>query len=277
MLTRPPSGGRREPPPRPPEVAALPGLVAEHRASGFSGEIVALEAGMVVLRDWRDRERSFPLRPGAFLVDDRPATLVPAARAVAAARPVQPRTTASGALAGPTRPARVASPHRIWVEGLHDAELLEKVWGDELREAAVVVEPVHGADDLPARVRTFRPGPDRRLGVLLDHLVPGSKEQRIADELAAPHVLVTGHPYVDVWEGVRPRVVGLAAWPRVPRGTDWKTGVCAALGEGEPPVFWRRLLGAVTSYADLEPGLVGAVERLLDFVVELPDEGASAD
>lgn len=277
MLTRPPSRGRREPPPPPPEVAALPGLVAEHRASGFSGEIVALEAGMVVLRDWRDRERSFPLRPGAFLVDDRPATLVPAVRAGGAARPRGTLTTASGALAEPPRPARVASPHRIWVEGLHDAELLEKVWGDELRAAAVVVEPVHGADDLPSLVRAFRPGPRRRLGVLLDHLVPGSKEQRIADELAAPHVLVTGHPYVDVWEGVRPHVLGIAAWPQVPRGTDWKTGVCAALGEDDPPVFWRRLLGAVTSFRDLEQGLVGAVEQLLDFVVELPDEGGSAD
>ena len=37
-------------------------------------------------------------------------------------------------------------------------------------------------------------------------------------------MLVTGHPYVDVWEAVKPATVGIRAWPQVPRGTDWKTG-----------------------------------------------------
>lgn len=236
--------------------------MAEHRESGFSGEVVAIEAGAVILRDWRGRERTFPLSPGAFLVDDRPATLVRPAAA-----PAGPVVTASGAIsAGPSR-ARVAVPHRIFVEGVHDADLLEKVWGEELREAAVVVEPMHGADDLAGIVRGFAPGPERRLGVLLDHLVDGSKEQRLAAGIRDPHVLVTGHPFVDVWAGVRPRAVGMAAWPDVPRGTDWKTGVCAALGEKDPRTFWPRLLGSVSTYADLEPELVGAVERLLDFLI----------
>jgi hypothetical protein len=261
--------GRRPRPEPPREVPAVPGTIAEHRASRFSGEVVMIEAGAVVLRDWRDRERSFPLRPGAFLVDDRPATLVRPERA-AGARPA-PRVTASGSVAVPRQPARVASPNRIFVEGVHDAELLEKVWGDDLREGAIVVEPMHGADDLPDLVRTFDPGPRRRLGVLLDHLVDGSKESRIAAQVTSPHVLVTGHPYVDVWQGVRPHVVGLDAWPVIPRGTHWKTGICAALGEPEPAVLWRRLLGSVRTYADLEPDLVGAVERLLDFLVDLPE------
>ena len=43
-------------------------------------------------------------------------------------------------------------------------------------------------------------------------------------------MLVTGHPYIDIWQAVRPAAVGIAAWPTVPRGVDWKTGVCAALG-----------------------------------------------
>jgi hypothetical protein len=30
--------------------------------------------------------------------------------------------------------------------------------------------------------------------------------------------------------------------------------------------LWKRLLGQVGSYADLEPSLVGAVESLIDFV-----------
>jgi hypothetical protein len=154
------------------------------------------------------------------------------------------------------------------VEGKHDAELLEHVWGDDLRELGIVVEPLHGADDLAAAVGEFRPGGQRRLGVLLDHLVSGSKESRIAATVDHPSVLITGHPFVDVWAGIRPKVVGLQAWPDVPRGQPWKEGICATLGvplEG----FWPRLRNQVTTYADLEPELVGAVERLIDFVAEV--------
>jgi hypothetical protein len=65
---------------------------------------------------------------------------------------------------------------------------------------------------------------------------------------------------------VRPRAAGIEAWPRVPPGRPWKEGVCAALGITDPQTMWRRLLNSVGSYADLEPELVGAVERLVDFV-----------
>lgn len=259
--------GRQRPAAREPrEVPAAPGTIVEDRPSGFSGEVVRVEQGSVVLRDWRDRERAFPLRPGRFLVDDEPATLV-RAPARKARGDSEPRVTPSGAIAGAARPAQVAKPHRIYVEGLHDAELIEKVWGEELREAAIVVEPIGGADEAPEAVRRFGPGPDRRLGVLLDHLVDGSKEARIAQRINDAHALVTGHPYVDVWQGVRPRAVGLDAWPQIPKGQDWKAGICAALGESEPAALWRRLLRAVDSIADLEPGLVGAVEQLLDFLI----------
>lgn len=272
---------RRATPPPPQEVPATPGTIAEHRASGVSGEVVRVESGAVVLRDWRGRERAFPLRPAAFLVDDRPTTLVSPARATARRdadhredRDATQRWSASGARTPVRAAAKVASPHRILVEGTHDAELLERVWGDELREAAVVVEPLGGADHLAAAVRAFGPGRDRRLGVLLDHLVPGTKEHRLAQEVRQPWVLVTGHPFVDVWQGVRPHVAGLSAWPEVPKGQDWKAGICAALGEPEPALLWRRLLRSVRTYADLERDLVGAVERLLDFLIEpsAPDE-----
>jgi hypothetical protein len=66
---------------------------------------------------------------------------------------------------------------------------------------------------------------------------------------------------------VKPAVVGIPAWPAVPRGEDWKTGVCARLGVN-PATMWPRILASVRSYADLEPPLVGAVERLIDFVTE---------
>jgi hypothetical protein len=248
----------------PAEVAAVHGLRVEHRATGFAGAVVDIEATSVTVRDTRGRQRHFRLTPGAFHVDGRRVTLVRPRRASA---PHQARElTASGSIASQDTGPRVARASRIYVEGTHDAELLEKVWGDDLRAAGVVVEPLGGIDGLATAVGAFAPGPGRRLGVLVDHLVPGSKEQRIVDTVRHPQVLVTGHPYVDVWQGVRPRTVGIASWPHVPRGQPWKDGVCAALGIAEPPQFWRRLLRSVTSYADLEQPLVGAVERLLDFV-----------
>ena len=79
-------------------------------------------------------------------------------------------------------------------------------------------------------VREFAPSAQRRLGVLVDHLVAGSKESRIAATVRSPHVLITGHPFVDVWAGVRPKVLGLQEWPEVPRGQSWKHGLCEALG-----------------------------------------------
>ncbi len=36
--------------------------------------------------------------------------------------------------------------------------------------------------------------------------------------------------YVDIWQCVRPKALGIDGWPDVPRGEDWKTGVCRRLG-----------------------------------------------
>jgi hypothetical protein len=160
----------------------------------------------------------------------------------------------------------VARASRIWVEGKHDAELVERVWGHDLRVEGVVVEPLDGVDDLPARVAAFAPGPARRLGVLVDHLVAGSKQSRVVARVTDPNVLVTGHPYVDVWQAVKPAAVGIAAWPVIGKGQPWKEGVCAALGWGETWEGWRRVLAAVDSYAELEVPLLAGVERLIDFV-----------
>ncbi|KUH35472.1 MULTISPECIES: DUF3097 domain-containing protein [Streptomyces] len=246
-----------------PEVPAEPDLVVEEAGSGFCGAVVRCEAGTVTLEDRFGKHRVFPLVPRGFLLEGRVVTLVrPASGA-----PARPSRTASGSLAVPGARARVARAGRIYVEGRHDAELVERVWGDDLRIEGVVVEYLEGVDDLPAIVRDFRPGPDARLGVLVDHLVPGSKESRIAASVTDPHVLVVGHPYVDVWQAVKPSSLGIPAWPAVPRGEDWKTGVCRALGWPENTgAAWQRILGAVRSYRDLEPELLGAVERLIDHV-----------
>ncbi len=248
----------------PPPVAAEPGLVVEDSAGEFCGAIVGCEKDAVTLEDRHGRRREFPLT-GTFLLEGRRVALV---------RPVQgqrtrtgPARTASGSVAAPTGRARVARASRIYVEGQHDAELVEKVWGDDLRDVGVVVEPLHGVEDLPTIVAEFGPEPGRRLGVLVDHLVDGSKESKIAARVAGEHVLVVGHPYVDVWAAVKPASVGIARWPDVPRHEPWKQGVLAALGWApDPAAGWRRILGRVRSYADLEPAFLGRVEELIDFV-----------
>ncbi len=245
-----------------PEIEAEPDLVVEDADSGFCGAVVGFESGAVVLEDRFGKRRLFPLEPAAFLLDGEPVTLVKPA-----AGPTRPRFTASGSVAVRTG-ARVARAGRIWVEGIHDAALVEKVWGDDLRVEGVVVEPLSGIDDLAAAVRTFRPGSDARLGVLVDHLVAGSKESRIVASVTSPHVLVTGHPYVDVWQAVKPARLGIEKWPVIPPGRPWKEGVCAALGVAEPADMWRRILGSVRTYKDLETPLINSMERLIDFVTE---------
>lgn len=252
-----------------PEVPAEVDLVVEEVTTGFCGAVIRCEktaqGPTVTLEDRFGKHRVFPMEPRGFLLEGRVVTLVrptPASRA-----PQAPARTASGSIAVPGARARVARAGRIYVEGRHDAELVERVWGDDLRIEGVVVEYLEGIDDLPAIVSSFAPGPDARLGVLVDHLVPGSKESRIAAEVTGDHVLVVGHPYIDVWEAVKPSSVGIPSWPRVPRGQDWKTGVCRGLGWPENTgAAWQRILGSVRSYKDLEPALLGRVEELIDFV-----------
>ena len=258
-----------------PEVELATGMVVTHLGSRFKGAVVRTEGDAVVLRSANSgMERLFRLLPGAFSVEGRQVTLrrPTPRRPDSAGGGAAAVRTASGSVAVPRGPAKVARASRILVEGVHDAELVEKVWGDDLRAEGVVVERLDGVDVLESVVAAFRPGPDARLGVLVDHLVAGSKEQRIAAAVTGPHVLVTGTPYVDVWQAIRPHVVGLESWPHVPRGRPWKDGICDALGVHPAGALWKRLLGRVTTYADLEPALVGAVEALIDFVCPPPSD-----
>jgi hypothetical protein len=258
--------GRRRVQREVPTVEAERGLVVEDSEGRFCGAVVGYEKGAVMLEDRHGKRRAFPLAPAAFLLEGQPVTLVPPAAAGAAHGRLA--RTASGSVAPPpSQRAKVARASRIYVEGRHDAELVEKIWGDDLRDVGVVVEYLEGIDDLPAIVTTFSPGPDRRLGVLVDHLVAGSKESRIASGIRSTDVLVVGHPFVDIWAAVRPPAVGITRWPDVPPGQPWKEGVLRALGwPPEVPAAWQRILRSVTSYADLEPELLGRVEELIDFV-----------
>jgi hypothetical protein len=259
--------GRRRPGQREmPKVEAERGLVVEDSEGRFCGAVVGYEKGAVTLEDRHGRRRVFPLTPGAFLLEGQPVTLVPPAPAGprASARPAR---TASGSVAAPVSRAKVARASRIYVEGKHDAELVEQIWGDDLRDVGVVVEYLEGIDDLPAIVADFAPAPGRRLGVLVDHLVAGSKETRIVAGVRSPDVLIVGHPFIDIWAAVRPSSVGIPAWPHVPPGQPWKEGVLRAIGwPPEVPAAWKRILRSARSYADLEPELLGRVEELIDFV-----------
>jgi hypothetical protein len=258
--------GRRRPGQREvPKVAVERGLVVEDSEGRFCGAVVGYEKGVVTLEDRHGKRRVFPLAPAAFLLEGQPVTLIPPA--APASRTQGPVRTASGSVAAPSGRAKVARASRIYVEGKHDAELVEKIWGDDLRDVGVVVEYLEGIDDLPAIVESFSPTPGRRLGVLVDHLVAGSKETRITASVRSPDVLVVGHPFIDIWAAVRPSAVGIAAWPDVPPGQPWKEGVLRAIGwPPEVPSAWKRILRSVTSFADLEPELLGRVEELIDFV-----------
>jgi len=280
-------------------------MVLEDPDSGWAGAVVGLEAGNVSLEDWKGRTRAFPFT-GQFLLEGELVTLgrpqAPVGRS-GGARPAAGPTggaaapagrigaapavrhasdggrlrTASGSFAVEQQRARVALPSRIMVEGRHDAELVEKVWGADLRVEGVVVEYLEGVDNLAEVLDEFRPSRDRRVGVLVDHLVPGSKESRFADAVMrgkwGAHVLVVGHPFVDVWQSVKPSRLGLTAWPTIPRSIEWKKGILQHLGwpadeQVDVARAWQRILGQVRTFADLEPQLLGRVEELIDFVTE---------
>lgn len=261
------------------EVPAAPGLVIEDVETGFVGEIMRIEksGGMLVLHlEGRGgKQRSFKAGNG-FLLEGEPVRIIAPSRTTT---PPPATRSASGSVVVQGLKARTARASRILVEGKHDAELVEKVWGHDLRVEGIVVEPLHGVDDLAAVIADFQPGPQRRLGILVDHLVMGTKEQKIAERAmkvpgAAGNILIVGHPYVDVWQAVKPSALGISAWPVVPRGQDWKTGIVKAFGwpsstAEDLGLAWQRILSRVTTYADVEPALLGRVEEIIDFLTEV--------
>jgi hypothetical protein len=269
VLANNPHNSRR---PRSTEQAVELGMVVEDPQSGFVGAVVGVEGSRVELEDRKGRRRVFPLGPG-FLLEGKPVILTGLRRSAPAAA----QRTKSGSVKVADARAKVALASRIYVEGRHDAELVEQVWGDDLRVEGVVVEYLGGVDDLAGIVESFRPAPGRRLGVLVDHLVAGSKEARIAETVrrgpGGQHTLVVGHPYVDIWQAVKPERVGLTAWPSVPRNVEWKHGICAALGwphrdQADIARAWQRIRSSVRDWTDLEPALIGRVEELIDFVTQ---------
>ena len=263
--------------PAPPRRVELKrGMVLED-LNGWVGEVVRAEriGGEIFfgLEDAHGRVKNFPLGIGYFLEGEPVEIVAPTPRKTSGRK-----ISRSGSVAVENAPARVARASRIWVEGLHDAELVEKVWGHDLRVEGIVVEPLHGVDDLATAVKEFSPGPERRLGILVDHLLEGTKEERVvAEALAVPgaagNIKIVGHPFIDIWQAVKPQVLGIPVWPQVPRGEDWKKGILRRLGQPhqnqeDVANAWKRILSRVDSYSDLDPTLLGPVESLIDFLTE---------
>lgn len=259
------------------KVPAQNGLVVEEVSTGYVGAVVGIDKAPggfgVRLEDRNGNVRTFPLGPG-FWIDGKPVILT---RPTATA-PARRQRTASGSVAVPNARARVARGSRIWVEGKHDAQLVEKIWGDDLRIEGVVVEELGGLDVLEEKLEEFQPDSTHRVGVLADHIVQGSKETRIAQQVQKRFgsvVHVIGHSFIDIWQAVKPEKVGIPAWPEVPRGEDWKTGVCKRLGwphaePGDTGRAWTYILSRVHTIADLDHSLSGRVEELIDFVTVDP-------
>ncbi|MFT0762143.1 DUF3097 family protein [Actinomyces sp. F1_1611] len=257
------------------EVPVEVGMVLEDPSTGFVGAVTHVEKSggmhLVELEDRYGNRRGFPLGPG-FWLDGQPIVALPP-------RPTHrrgPRQTNSGSRLPAERRARVAKQSRLWVEGRHDAELIQHVWGVDLAQEGVAVELLDGADHLEEVLEVFGPTDSARAGVLLDHLVPGSKETRIADSVRrrwGPTVLVLGHPFVDIWQAIKPARVGLNEWPSIPRSVDIKVGTLTHLGlpaanQADIAEGWQFLLSRVRTYRDLEVDLLRPVEQLIDFVTE---------
>ncbi len=131
-----------------------------------------------------------------------------------------------------------------------------------------------GVDDLAAAVRAFQPGPGRRIGVLVDHLVEGTKEWReaAAGRAGAGRRRARARRRAPL----RRRLAGgeaPAARARrlavIPKGTSWKHGSCRRWAgpcrtQVDVAAAWRRILGTVRDFTDLEPDLLGRVEELID-------------
>ena len=185
----------------------------------------------VVLEDRHGVRRPFLLRAAAFLLDG--ARGHPGASRRRPRRAAPPRT-ASGSIA--VADLRAAGGARVADLGRGPCTTpssSRRSGATTCASRASSSSRCTAPTTCSALVREFAPGPGRRLGVLLDHLVPGSKETRIAEEVRrahGAHVTVLGHPYVDVWQAIRPQVLGIDAWPVVPKGQPWKQGVLAAAG-----------------------------------------------
>ena len=219
----------------------------------------------VTLEDRHGRHRVFPLGPG-FLVDGRPVALVraaPAARGGAA--PAYGLGLGRRARrAGPGRPRRPdlrrgPARRRAGREGVGRRPARR---GRRRRAPRRHRRPAGRRARLRARA-----GPPARRA----RRPPGARQQGVPAGRAgrcSPHVRVVGHPYVDVWQAVRPaapRHRGLAGGPARHAVEGGRLRRRSAGRSTRPPP------GAASSARSRRtptwsPSLLGRVEELIDFV-----------
>ena len=254
-----------------PHRAAEPGIRVLHRASGFTGTLVALEGDDVVLRGHTGLERRYQNVPGTFAVEGTPTHLVSPRRARRrrAARSPKDVRTASGSRAvdgraGPGRRAPAASGWRASTTPNSSSGCGATISASRASWSNGSTVPT----TWPPRCARSAPRATAASACCSTTSCPGARKPGWRRAIDDPHVLVTGTPFVDVWEAVRPAAVGIRAWPVVPKGQNWKDGVCAALGVDDPRTMWRRILAAVSDWKQLEQPFVAAVEQLIDFVTE---------
>ena len=181
-----------------------PGLVVTQRGTPFTGRVIEARGDRMTIRDERTgREHLCRLTPGGFVVDGRPVTPGPAGRQ--AGRPDTPADAHRIGLgrarpaAPPASPGPAASSSRASTTPSSSSGCGATTCGSRASWSSGSTAPT----TCPRSSGRSGPAPGRRLGVLLDHLVLGSKEQRLAATLDHPDVLVTGHPFVDVWQAVQ--------------------------------------------------------------------------
>ena len=127
------------------KIAVGRGVPLLHRSTGIRGRVHQVTDQIVVLQDAKGGRHTFENHPGVFAYQGETVTVVQRRASAASAQPATKRSAAGGVVS--TAPvARVAQPSRLWVEGDHDARFMERVWGDELRELGIVVEPMGGID-----------------------------------------------------------------------------------------------------------------------------------
>ena len=199
--------------------AAELGAVVEEVTTDWCGEIVAVDRDLhtLTLEDRRGKRRTFPLGPG-FLLEGRPVILAAPVRGggPGEADAYGVRLGRRPRRQGPGRPGqpdlrRGPARRRAGREGLGRRP------ADRGRGRGV---PRRRRRPRPTTCATSGPAPSAGSACSSTTWCAGSKESRIAQRIAkspvGKHVLIVGHPFIDIWAAVKPERLGLQRWPDVP-------------------------------------------------------------
>ena len=144
-----------------------------------------------------------------------------------------------------------------------------------------------GVDDLAGIIADFQPGPGdaSASSSTTSCRAPrrrASSTRRAPCPASPPTCGSSGTPTSTSGSRCARSGSGWQQWPVIPRGTSWKHGICAELGwphdtQADIARAWKRILGTVRTYADLEPTLLGerrGAHRLRDRAGTLTEPAA---